>query len=91
MQWVVAYDIRDNGRRRRVVRVLRGYGRRVQYSVFECSLDRRGYERLRQKLSEAIEPRDSVLFYHLCGDCRGRCSALPEDRQPGEEPPVLVV
>lgn len=39
---VVVYDIPDNKRRKKLADFLEGYGRRVQYSVFECfiSLDK---------------------------------------------------
>ena len=37
--YVVAYDIRHNGRRRRVARALRTFGGRMQKSVFEAALE----------------------------------------------------
>ena len=36
MYYVVCFDISDNRVRYRVVKVLKGCGRRVQKSVFEC-------------------------------------------------------
>ena len=36
--YVVTYDIPSNKRRKKVSDLLEGYGRRVQYSVFECLL-----------------------------------------------------
>ena len=35
---LIAYDIADPGRLRRVIRVMEGYGTRLQYSVFLCDL-----------------------------------------------------
>ncbi|NEP62230.1 MAG: CRISPR-associated endonuclease Cas2 [Symploca sp. SIO2G7] len=35
---LVVYDIPDNKRRTKLAKFLEGYGRRVQYSVFECFL-----------------------------------------------------
>ena len=67
---VVSYDIANNRRRQKVVKIMEGYGRRVQYSVFECRLSARNYRRLREKLSAVIDPqKDSILFYPLCGGC----------------------
>lgn len=64
---VVAYDISDDKRRERVSKILEGYGERVQYSVFECRLDRMQYLRLRHALAEAIKPEEDVIsFYFLC-------------------------
>ena len=34
--FVVSYDIPDNKRRTKVMKLLEGYGRRAQFSVFEC-------------------------------------------------------
>jgi len=64
---VVAYDIRDDRRRDKVAKILEGYGERVQYSVFECRLDRVQYLRLRHRLEEVIDrDADLVSFYFLC-------------------------
>jgi len=38
-RWLVAYDIRDEGRLRRVHDIVRSHGERLQYSVFLCDLD----------------------------------------------------
>ncbi|HOT98551.1 MAG TPA: CRISPR-associated endonuclease Cas2, partial [bacterium] len=39
MLYLVSYDIIDNAKRIRLAKKLQDYGQRVQYSVFECSLD----------------------------------------------------
>ena len=39
MRIVVSYDVSDDRRRRKVAKIMEGYGYRVQYSVFECDLD----------------------------------------------------
>jgi CRISPR-associated protein Cas2 len=41
MRVVVSYDISDDKRRRKVAQIMEGYGYRVQYSVFECDLDKK--------------------------------------------------
>ena len=63
---VVVYDIPNNRRRTKLAQFLEGYGRRVQYSVFECymSLDQM------RKLHQALKPRvnleeDNVRLYWL--------------------------
>jgi len=38
---VIAYDITDDKRRRKLAKFLEGYGDRVQYSVFEARLNKR--------------------------------------------------
>ena len=77
MLTVIAYDIADDRRRNEVSSVLADHGRRVNYSVFECELDRHEFETLRHHLSRLIDVHeDRILFYRLCEDCRGRRSAL---------------
>lgn len=64
--WVVCYDIADDRRRREVVKVLEGFGRRAQKSVFECELEDEQRERLETRLRRAIEEtEDDVRFYPM--------------------------
>ncbi len=71
---LVSYDVNtedQDGRRRlaRVARACKNYGQRVQYSVFECSVNEMGLERLRRKLVGIIDPdSDSLRIYHLRGE-----------------------
>ncbi|MDR3212979.1 MAG: CRISPR-associated endonuclease Cas2 [Azoarcus sp.] len=66
--FVVAYDIPDNRRRLRISRLLEGFGRRIQKSVFECDLNRDCWQRLRLELAALADPvEDKVRFYPLCG------------------------
>jgi CRISPR-associated protein Cas2 len=67
---VVSYDIPDDRRRTKVCHLLKDYGERVQYSVFECRLRPRDFGRLRERLKPLLEPKeDDVRFYRLCGAC----------------------
>lgn len=64
--WVVSYDIPNDKRRRKVNKVLEGYGRRVQYSVFECDLDEGKINKLEQALAREIEEaEDDIRMYPL--------------------------
>jgi CRISPR-associated protein Cas2 len=64
--YVVAYDIPDDKRRKKVADLLEGYGKRVQYSVFECLLTQAKYDELRLKLKKRVKlSEDSVRFYPL--------------------------
>jgi len=51
--YLISYDIPDDRRRARVFKLMRGWGERVQYSVFCCQLNPR--ERL--ELIEALKTR----------------------------------
>jgi CRISPR-associated protein Cas2 len=47
--YIVAYDIPSNRRRKKVSDILEGYGRRVQYSVFELVLVKSKYDEMRRR------------------------------------------
>ena len=82
---VVCYDIPDDRRRLKVMKVLEGVGERAQYSVFECHLRRQELARLKKRLKDLIQEReDDVRFYLLCEQCvkriipLGRAKVTPE-------------
>ena len=64
--YIVTYDISCQRRRQKVADVLEAYGRRVQYSVFECLLELKKYQELKHKLARYVDlPEDSLRFYPL--------------------------
>jgi len=78
---VVSYDIPDDRRRTRVCHLLKDYGQRVQYSVFECQLRPQDLKRLRERLRPLLDlAEDDVRFYRLCEVC------LPKARIWGPSP-----
>jgi CRISPR-associated protein Cas2 len=77
VQWMVTYDIADDRRRITVARILRGCGRRVQESVFECRLTPGEWRWVRRRVTLAIDrSSDSVRWYPACLDCRRRLAHL---------------
>lgn len=74
---VVSYDMPDDRRRTRVMKTLEGYGRRVQYSVFECELRSADLAKLKARLKALIQPQeDDIRFYDLCENCQGKVTML---------------
>ena len=64
--YVVTYDISDDRRWRRVFRLMNGYGRWLQLSVFQCRLTARRRAELARRLEEAIHHKDDhVLILDL--------------------------
>lgn len=64
--YIVAYDIADERRWRRVYKLMRGYGRWLQLSVFQCRLTARRRAELARRLEETIHHRDDhVLILDL--------------------------
>lgn len=65
---IICYDIFDDRRRLRVMNAIEGYGYRVQGSVYECHLDKRRLNELKQTVSRFInQETDRVRYYTLCG------------------------
>ena len=70
--YLVAYDIADDVRLRRVHKTLCGYGSRLQYSVFECKLSAADLAQCRHAVGKLIHHKeDQVLFVNL-GPADGR-------------------
>lgn len=68
---LVCFDIVDDRVRYRVVKALKGYGVRVQKSVFECSdMTERRLLKLIARMDELIDhEEDTVRYYPLCAGC----------------------
>jgi len=63
---VATADAAGRERLRRISRLCRDYGQRVQYSVFECYVDPDQWVTLRSKLIEIVNQKeDSLRFYRL--------------------------
>lgn len=78
---VVSYDIPSNRRRYKVMKALEGFGTRVQYSVFECSLKPREIDDLRKRMKKLIvDEEDSVRFYFLGAEDVKRIERLGDPR-----------
>lgn len=86
--YLVSYDVRDAARWRKLYRLVRGYGERVQYSVYRCRLSARQVEHLRWCMERILDKEDSLLLVGLCEGCVERIAvrnrpeswAVEEDR-----------
>ena len=91
MLYVVSYDIPDDRRRTRVHSALTGFGTWVQYSVFECFLDRKQRIMLEARLLKEIHQReDTIRIYSLCGVCISKVQVLGQGEPPREDTIYLL-
>ena len=91
MFYVISYDIPDDRRRNQLAKALKGFGTRVQYSVFEAHLNRREYQELKRAVARVIDPdEDSVRYYRLCGACAERIE-VPAIGEVTPDPKTIVV
>lgn len=90
--YIVCYDIRCQKRWRKAYNLLKGYGQRIQYSIFRCILNQRTREKLRWELEKILAKEDSILFVRLSNRC---LQDIPKYNRPGEwentNKPFLIV
>lgn len=93
-RWLVAYDIRDSKRLRRVHQVVHAYGEQLQYSVYLCDLDKSERFTLMEELRETMHQKeDSIAFVDLGELERDGSSAIEfmgtPIRLPGNGPRIV--
>lgn len=82
MTWLIAYDIACPRRWRRVYRLVREYGVRLQWSVFLVTETPFRKERFLSSAARLIDPaKDDIRLYRVnatsAGGLAGRAAALP--------------
>ena len=72
--YVVSYDISSDKTRNKVSKKLLDYGKRVQYSVFECDIDTRMYKKMYTELVKITEDMEdgSIRFYFIDKNCQSK-------------------
>lgn len=70
MKCLIAYDISDDRRLRRVAKVLKRYGIRIEKSVFTCDLEAAKIVKLQQELYECSAREDTILLFQLPSNIR---------------------
>ncbi|RII26020.1 MAG: CRISPR-associated endonuclease Cas2 [Geobacter sp.] len=63
--YAVVYDITSDRERRRVDKLLKGFGFRIQKSVFECRMNRKGKVELIERLEKLQLKTGFVKIYRL--------------------------
>lgn len=77
MIFFISYDIADAGRLQKVAGILENYGIRIQYSFFECEMEKEKLDELKRKLLEILDKtEDSLKIYPICADCTRKTTSL---------------
>ena len=67
---MISYDVVEDKKRLKLMKLLKDYGNRVQKSVFECDLSTKTYEQVKSGVEEIINKRkDRVRYYRICKGC----------------------
>ena len=96
MHILITYDMSTEskkGRRRlqKIAKICKGYGQRVQKSVFECNIREVDFERFKKRLLDLIEEKeDSLRIYHLHGDPNNFVEEYGLNRRIDFEKPMVV-
>lgn len=91
--YIVAYDIADPRRWRRVFRVMEGFGEWLQLSVFQCRLPSVRYAELVQRLDGIIHhENDHVILMDIgvADQVAPQVVSLGKTYNPIERRPVIV-
>ena len=73
MYVLISYDIVDDRRRRRLMKFLKDYGKRVQLSVFECHLTEKQLALVQSGVRRLINrKKDHVRYWPICKACASR-------------------
>ena len=77
-RFIVAYDISDAKRLRRVFKKMNGFGEPLQYSVFACDLSRKERVLLEEALTEIINLKEDRVLIIDTGPLGGRAGGALE-------------
>jgi CRISPR-associated protein Cas2 len=90
--YLVAYDICDPKRLRKVAQTCEDFGCRRQYSVFLCRLTATDLVRLKSRLYDVIDlQEDQVLFVPMCNRCAAQIEALGRPVEAHDAKDVVIV
>lgn len=93
---LITYDVAtttpDGKRRlRKVAKACLDYGQRVQFSVFECTIDPAQWATLKHLLEQTIDPaKDSLRYYYLGANWKRRVEHVGTKPAIDFEGPLIV-
>lgn len=76
--YVISYDLSNNRLRQKVAKELENYGKRVQYSVFECDISQKQLDILYPKLARIMQEEDegNIRIYTICKNCQEKLQTI---------------
>lgn len=91
--YIVAYDISDDKRLRKVFRLMKGYGEWLQFSIFQCRLSARRHAELMSLLDGMIvNGHDHVVMLDLgpADSVKPKIISLGKSFDPVAREPTIV-
>ncbi len=63
MKYLIAYDVSDDKRRRKLFKLLKGYGYNIQKSVFEVPVnDQKIIKKLKDEIEKIVEKEHDLVY-----------------------------
>ena len=91
--YIVAYDISDDKRWRKIFKILHGYGEWMQLSIFQCRLSAKGRAELESRLREVVKIGKDHLVIIDIGPARSvklRIESIGKDLDTIERKAVVI-
>lgn len=93
--YVISYDISSDSIRTKIAKELSNYGRRIQYSVFECELDKSRFQKLYSSLCQlaASMENGNIKIYQICENCQKKIQiiGIPNSDEKYKTEEVIVI
>ncbi len=94
MDCLMSYDIRSNKRRNKISKILKDYGQRVQFSVFEISgLKAKVIDSCITEVTEVLneDEGDSFRVYMFCEKCSGKIKVFGKGSAMDEPDHIIII
>jgi len=92
MRAIIAYDVSDARRRRKVIDLLEGHGERIQESVFDVSGSQSQLKRLMRDIGNLVDiDEDVVHLFPVCRDCFQQSRRIPDLPSSQDSSQVIVI
>lgn len=92
MHLVAAYDISDPRRLTKVAGIMKDYGERIQYSVFEMEISSDRFTQLVRRVSAVLDPdADGVKYFEICERCLAAAIRLGRHAALGSDEPWTIL
>ena len=93
--YVISYDISNDRIRKKISDTLENYGKRVQFSVFECNISEKQLIKLYSQIAELAIKDDeaSIRIYSLCKNCQEKIQTigLKNEAMTQEEEDLFII
>lgn len=95
MMYIVSYDITSDRLRNKVAKTIENYGKRIQYSVFECELTKSRYKKMYSELCKlmADSPDGDIRIFSICERCQEKLQiiGIPKDNMLLNKEEVIII